>query len=816
MSNLKSRKRSPPTEQTGADPVLFGQSTLQRIVAVQLLNESTVRMYTRAAIGESGTSTAPSSVKHSDSEFFPFFFLSSQSLIEGFPRKHWIKELAGSNFYRFLVAFQRWNDLWEAVRYLMQAFNRTALRRATHYSEIEPLFLKPDPLTQYLLQSGVTLFKGMEFDDLLRIQIHLHTHARSGKRSDPRRTEDRILAAVLTDNTGWEATFDGRKLAEKELLQRLASAIQDRDPDIIEGHDLFDFILPYLVHRSELHSIDVPIGRDGTALRSFSPRGNPLESPVEHSIYEVAGRHLIDTKSLAQLHAAPRKTLESFGLRTVMQQLGLPSAQEKLPSSGRHTPETATDESGDSLLHRLRSVCRDVRTLSDHLTPSVFFQARIVPKSFDALLRAGSAAKIELLMLREYVRQKHSVPKPQTGSQQTGGYTDIFVTGILQNVLSADIESLYPSIMLTQNIRPSTDNLAVFTQLLSVLTALRLDAKRRMNAAASDRERDSLDALQSSLKILINSFYGYLGYARGLFNDYEQADRVTSAGQDLLRSIIREVELHNGRVIEADTDGLYFIPPDNVRGESQEESFVARLSTALPEGINLVLAGRYKKMLSYRKKNYALLDYSDRLTIKGSSLISRSMERFAKEYIRLCINCLLQEDVEGLHRLYVALSQDILQHRWDVYDFCRTETIRDSAETYESELLDNKRKPTAAYEVAKRAGMAVRPGDRISYYVTGTQAGVKILENSRLAEEWQPHFPDENTAYYIERLNENSKKFEMFFEKKDFEAVFSADSLFGFDPSQIRLLKDRVIPREQITPPEEEPGEFGIWLDESF
>jgi DNA polymerase elongation subunit (family B) len=815
MSNSKSKKRSETGDTTGSDPVVFGHNTLQRIVAVQLLNESTVRMYTRGDSDKNRSNASASSVSHSDAEFFPFFFLSSPTLIEGFHRKYWIKELAGSNFYRFLVAFQRWNDLWEAIRFLMQTYNRTALRRASHYSEIEPLFLKADPLTQYLLQSGVTLFKGMEFGDLLRIQIQIHTFARTGRRSDPRRTEDRILAAVLTDNTGWEATFDGRKLPEKEILQGVASAIQERDPDIVEGHDLSDFVLPFLVHRSELLSIELPIGRDGSALRSFSPRGNPLESPVEHSIYEVAGRHLIDTKSLSQLHASPRKALESFGLRAVLQQLGLPSAQEKHVAHAKHGPESAAGESGDSVLHRLRSACHDVRTLSNYLTPSVFFQASIVPKSFDALLRAGSATRIELLMLREYVRQKHSVPKPQTGTQQTGGYTDIFVTGILPNVLSADIESLYPSIMLTQTIKPATDELSVFKQLLSVLTATRLDAKRRMKAAANDLERDALDAFQASLKILINSFYGYLGYARGLFNDYEQADRVTNSGQELLRGIIREVELYNGRVIEADTDGLFFIPPDNVRGETQEESFVARLSGALPEGINLVLAGRYKKMLSYRKKNYALLDHSDRLTIKGSSLISRSIERFAKEYIRLCINCLLQEDVEGLHRLYGALAQDILQHRWDVYEFCRTETIRDSAETYEAELRDNKRKPSAAYEVARRAGVAVRPGDRISYYVTGAQAGVKIVENSKLAEEWQPNFPDENTAYYLERLNENSKKFEMFFEKKDFEAVFSTESLFGFDASQIRLIKEHVLSRDQVTPPEEEQGEFGIWLDDS-
>ena len=129
--------------------------------------------------------------------------------------------------------------------------------------------------------------------------------------------------------------------------------------------------------------------------------------------------------------------------------------------------------------------------------------------------------------------------------------------------------------------------------------------------------------MQSSFKILINSFYGYLGYGKGLFNDYDQADIITTTGQELLKKLIHEIELHNGTVIEVDTDGIFFIPPDNVVGEESERKFVEHLSETLPEGINLGFNGRYKKMLSYKKKNYALLHFDNRVTIKGSSLISR-------------------------------------------------------------------------------------------------------------------------------------------------------------------------------------------------
>ncbi len=149
-------------------------------------------------------------------------------------------------------------------------------------------------------------------------------------------------------------------------------------------------------------------------------------------------------------------------------------------------------------------------------------------------------------------------------------------------------------------------------------------------------------------------------------------------------------------------------------------------------------------------------------------------------------------------------------------DFCRSETIRDSLEDYERALKEENRKPAAAYEVAKRAGLLLKPGDRVTYYVTGTHASVKIVENCSLAEEWEPNFPDENTAYYINRLNECSKKFEQFFEPEDFKQIFAPDDLFGFSPEGIQLMKPREVPRGESAASEDDGSEFGIWLDEGI
>ncbi len=793
----------PQTSLPKMDVVLYGQNETSNIVAVQQLNDSTVRLYSRI----------DGKIAQSDAEFFPFFFLSNDRLVQGFSRRYWIKELSGKNHYRFLVAFQRWHDLWEAIRFILANHNQTALKRAEHYTELDAITVRPDPITQYLLQSGVTLFKGMPFEDLHRMQISIQTLAKPGKPSDARKTDDRLVAIALSDSHGWEEVIDGRKLDEPDMLRKLVELTVEKNPDVIEGHDLFELTLPYVAKRAELHTVDLALGRDGSSLKSFSPRGGTAERDFDNAFFEVAGRHLIDTRLLAHAYDGTRRSLESYSLRSVAEYFGLVTRERPIVPKNRIAAVWASDP--HQVLQAALHDVREVRSISAFLSPSHFHLAQMCPLSFGAVARTGSASKIELLLLREYIRQKHSVPRPQVGSQTTGGYSDIFLVGLIPHVIHADIESLYPSIMLKDDIKPASDELNVFQTILKDLTTKRLDAKHRLRASHTETERANYDALQSSLKILINSFYGYLGYGRGLFNDYEQADRVTRAGQEFVRSIMKQVELHNGQVIEVDTDGLFCSPPDNVEGEEQEKIFVGKISSELPAGINLILAGRYAKMMSYKKKNYALLDYNDRLTIRGSSLISRSLERFARNFIQLCINRLLQEDISGLHNLYVSLAKDIANHRWQATDFSRTETIRDSLDLYERELKENKRKPSAPYEVARRSGLSLKAGDHVAYYVTGNHAGVKIAENARLAEEWEPNFPDENTAYYLDRLNDCAKKFEPFFEPTDFKKIFSMDDLFAFSPEGIQLIRQNVAVPEEPPPHEEESPEFGIWLDES-
>jgi len=135
----------------------------------------------------------------------------------------------------------------------------------------------------------------------------------------------------------------------------------------------------------------------------------------------------------------------------------------------------------------------------------------------------GNATKIDALLLREYHRQAHSVPDLPVPRPFAGGYTDIFFTGVAKNVQHCDVASLYPSVMLQFDCLPVADQLGLFRHLLSDLRQFRLEAKARMRAAPVG-ERAGLNALQSTFKILINSFYGYLGFAQAHFADFDAGE----------------------------------------------------------------------------------------------------------------------------------------------------------------------------------------------------------------------------------------------------------------------------------------------------
>ena len=261
---------------------------------------------------------------------------------------------------------------------------------------------------------------------------------------------------------------------------------------------------------------------------------------------------------------------------------------------------------------------------------------------------------------------------------------------------------------------------------------------------------------------MINSFYGYLGTELHHFADPRVAAEVTRRGREIIKKMIKWLDDEKAVAVEIDTDGIYFVPPPGTETPAQKEALVARLSKSLPEGIEVDMDGRYQAMFSYMRKNYALLDENGEMVIKGSALRSRGMEKYLREFLSEMIRFFLEGKPQAVHALLDDYLDRLEKHDMGIDGLVKTETLRETLETYKQKIQSKKRNPAALYELALTSNRVYRPGDQLSYYVTGKKKKVTVYENSKLASNYDPSKPDENVAYYQDKLLSLYKKFEAF------------------------------------------------------
>ncbi|PYK67234.1 MAG: hypothetical protein DME50_03365 [Verrucomicrobia bacterium] len=502
--------------------MLLGADPTPRIVAIELGETGTVRVYRRENDGSTVADVEP---------FHPFVWADSDVVDLGIETE----KLRGDLKYAWLITVDSWKELLAL---------RNGLRNAGR-----DFFAFTDPVQHYLTATGRTLFKDLPFEELKRMQLEVLSVV-GGDLGD----NDHIMSIALSDNTGWKELLivDPKNMQESEhaALKRLTTIIKERDPDVIEGHDLFRVQLPPLVARAKKLKTKLDWGRSDGFLRSRPSRLQIAEKTIDYPKFTVGGRHFVDTFLLAQFYDVGMRSLAGFERTDVARHFDLCDSEQISALTGKELECAYKD---DSEAFRRRALCgvRETRALSDLLSQSYFIQAQIFPYNYQDVIVRGNATRINALFLREYFRQRHSIPELPMVQAFEGGYTDIFLTGVARNVWHCDIASLYPSIMLQFDCFPATDQLQIFRHLLTDLRTFRLEAKAEMRAEQDPAKQHHLQALQNTFKILLNSFYGYLGFAQGHFADFDAAAHVTQIGRDLLKKMIDWLGKHGAQVMQA-------------------------------------------------------------------------------------------------------------------------------------------------------------------------------------------------------------------------------------------------------------------------
>jgi DNA polymerase I len=635
-----------------------------------------------------------------------------------------------SGSYRYLLSARDGRFLEQA---LLRGAARRLGRRVNGLGELSETYYQVGPVEQYLMQSGRVYFRGLTFDDLHRLQFDLETTS-----LDPHR--GRIFLIAIRDNRGFATTLEARTPGdEAAMIEAFCQLIRNRDPDILENHNLFSFDLQFLEVRAEALNVPLRLGREGGPDR-LERREETLAIGPEarrRVRYSVAGREMIDTLDAVRRYDFVVRDLPSHGLKDVARYFGI-AAPGRVYLEGATIFETYRKDPELVRRYALDDV-QEVDDLSQRLLGASFALANMAPRRYERLASAGPAMGIlEPMLVRAYLRKGAALPQqggrqdPTHGSHE-GGAVYLFATGIAEHIVKADVASLYPSLMRSFRIGPSSDHLGALLGILDRLIDLRLTHKAAAKSAPPGSLEASMhDATQAAMKILINAAYGYMGAgSMALFADMRSADEVTRRGREVLTHVLDALRERGVALIEADTDGVYFAVPTHWT-EEEERQLVTEIGAALPAGIRLEYEGRYRAMFSHEVKNYALLTYGGQLIVHGVAMRSSRAEPFGERFLRQALLSTMTGDVVGARQAFLEITEALRQRAFPASDVAARVRLSKAPETY---LASRKGHTEQAYEALLAAGRTKwTPGERVRFY--RAQSGVPV---------WIPDENDEIT-----------------------------------------------------------------------
>ena len=608
---------------------------------------------------------------------------------------------------------------------------------------------------------------------------------------------------------------------EYDLLAQFAAIIREYNPDILAGYNSNEFDFPYLQERAKHLQLDFKVGRDGSSwyIRRIANRSD----------ISITGRVVVDLLPIIRSSFS----LKQYTLRNVAAEL---LQLEKYDVNPQEIEALwAEDGNGEGLRRFISYSRRDallaLRLLLDlRLMDKYIALSRASGSLLQDIVSGGQSGMVENLLLRRFREASRVVPpKPDSdlseeryeeNEELKGGAVLVPEKGLVEDVVILDYKSLYPTIMMAHNLCYSTVLLAdspeegeiitapsggrfvspdvspgIMPAVLRELLDQRTETKGLMKKA-SEEERRFLDAKQYALKILLNSFYGYSGYARARLYSLALANAVTSFGREnILRTkrIIDEIgsvyiiegqavfkdELVLGaqtgkgfdlNVVYGDTDSVFVrLLPHNQPVTLDDAGLIGKriaqmVTSSLPQPMELVFEAFARRGIFLAKKRYALWIFEpmgegwrDRIKVRGMETVRRDWCGLTSGTLKTCLDLVLREGkvdeaVEHIRSVVLRLQNlDLSQDPGILEELTLTRRYTKSTGSYK-----NKQPHIQLVEKMKeRGGKVPNVGDRVPFVITRGRGGRR---NRRLfvdrAED--PAYVLENnipldTEYYVEK-----------------------------------------------------------------
>ncbi|MEM4256762.1 MAG: DNA-directed DNA polymerase [Candidatus Diapherotrites archaeon] len=646
-------------------------------------------------------STEKDIVVFSDKSFKPYFYVISKNPKESIEA---IKNHYFENSFKAIEAEEVKKDNAEGI--IKVVFNNTqelvkAREEITYIKGVTDKREFDIPFTdRYLIDKALKPMQGVsivaENRDLIEIShdlrimsLDIETYS-PGRFSNPKK-DPVLLACLCTNKEAKVFTYKDSKekfvlkfSSEKEMLEQLLKAIREYAPDILVTYNGDTFDLPYIKSRCEQLKIDFNLGFSGIKEINMGM----------HRASEIVGTQHLDAfvliKFMARIGAI---SLLKFDLENVSEKVfGKP--KEKLPSE-QINELWDKNEIDKIVTYNKEDAEATLKIAQEFLPLQLQLCAMLHQTIFDTSRMTSSQMVEQLLIIRSTMHNRLIPNKPsdaevQARSMQSyeGGFVKEPLAGLHENIAVLDFRSLHPTIMISHNISPETlkcnheecknTNISpdkdwfctkkkgflaeVLEEILSERIKLKKEAK---SMAKQDPKFKTINAKQHALKILLNSHYGYLGYARARWYSRECARAVTAWSRHYIKDVMAKAENEGYKVIYGDTDSLFFIVPQNKNQENVKE-FIEKTNKQLPEAMELELEGFYKRGIfvtkesgKAAKKKYALIDYYGNLKIVGFEYVRHDWAPIAKNTQKRVIEAILKE---GNPAKAVQITKEVIEH----------------------------------------------------------------------------------------------------------------------------------------------------------
>lgn len=593
---------------------------------------------------------------------------------------------------------------------------------------------------QFLALSKLRMFEGISFSEIRRTTFRIRT-------STSEVSKGRVIAISMS---GWGG-FASRSIkelsddAEADLIKWFVDEITTRDPDIIESHDTFRCDLPDLYARAKKLKINLSIGRDGLDAEFRKSRIKLAERIFGFIRCDVAGRTVVDTSILAQIYDVSVREMATYTLSDCAEYFAINQ------NLNNNLTEAEIIAGNENYLANVKAELNSIDALSERLLPTYLAQSANFPLTLQECILRGTGAKVEAFFLEKYLERSAALPMPIRSQYFEGALSQSFKLGTFKNILHYDIASLYPSLILLIGKCPKNDYLGVFVEQLKKLREYRLKYKNLAKTETDVLLAKEYNARQQSFKILINSFYGYLGLNNATFGDVELAQEIARKGREILALLIESFSAIEGcEVLEADTDGIYiasdkyFTTPDVL---------LAKVLHVLPAGIDLEFDGAYDAMVCYKAKNYALLQ-GNKVLSKGSSFRNRSTEPILRRLTDILLRAKLSGKESMIFDAIEETRKIIASGNARIDDLAKSESINKSIPQYRSEVADGQKR-RSHMEAAGMLSPFPEVGDKITYYIASG--------GTKRSPDWQSARPlsmfDKDTYpydvdYYLKKLKD--------------------------------------------------------------